>query len=181
MGWIDPALEWVINQWAIGMTAIAFLFNYIFHRSNKHLVAASFSVAAIYCIGGYVLEWVNHLPELEKVSYRYSARLLLYFIGLIILSSFIKRTGSGFVTYLTLSIYFIAMLLQLALHIDRNVIGLNQISHYFEFSEVVINSTFESGHWLLWDIYTSFLNASSVVLVVYFLVGESIRVRLWKL
>jgi hypothetical protein len=175
MGSISIPLEWFINQWSVCMTFAALVYNYKFNPHNSRLIAASFSVAAIYCIGHFTLGWINELISLTANQYRYSSRLFLYVIGVLILSFFTKKTGAGFVTYLVFGNFFIAIALQFSLHVDRNVIGLNRIGEYFETGEVIINSVPKTGYWGLWDLYTTGLNASAVVLVSYLLVGEKIK------
>jgi hypothetical protein len=170
MGWIPPELDWLINQWAVTMTAACLIYNYLFNKHKPRLIAACFSVAFIYCVGSFGLNWIESLDYYEQLNYRYSTRLLLYFIGIVTLSYFTRKAGGGFVTWLTYSVFFIAILLQLAMHIDRNHISLYAIDDYLFSGSVVVDE-----YWLLWDWYTNYLLASDVMLVSYFLIGEKTK------
>lgn len=175
MAYISIALEWAIDQWAVVLTALVFIYNISFKRNNSQLLITSLTVALMYSAGHFVLAWINELPVNEQVYYRYSSRLMLYILATIFLALITYRIGSNFTTLFIFLNFLAAMTLHLLLHIDRNVIAINKIYESIEDGVIHVNANFAGGYWALWDWYTGLLNFSGLLVILYLLVGEEVK------
>lgn len=175
MGPISIPLEWSIDAWAVVMTAIAFVYNMLFRRNDLHIIACSFVVVLMYAIGHFVLAHINQMPVEIQVDYRYLYRFMLYFFGIFVLCVFTLRIGINYAVKFVLSILLVCLFMQLSLHIDRNVIGLNAIAEFFATGNIRNNYYFDEGYWWYWDSYTYVLNFSSSLLWVFLLVAPHVR------
>lgn len=175
MGAISVAVEWAIDQWAVVSTALAFIYNATFRKHDKHLAVASLTICLLYAAGHFLLGWINGLGYEEQVYYRHSSRFMLYALGLFFYVAFVARIGPTFTSSVILSVFILTLFLQLSLHIDRNLIGLNKIGAWITSGELIVNKDFSDGYWLLWDIYTITLNISTWFLVAFVLFGENVK------
>jgi hypothetical protein len=175
MALISIAFEWALDQWAVVVAALAFVYNMLFNSQNSRLIASSLTVALMYAFGHFLLAWINELPFDEQVYFRYSSRFLLYAIAGFFMAALIFKLGPNFTTTTVFSIMIFSMIMQLLLHIDRNVIGLNKISESIELGNAIVNKGFPSGYWFLWDFYTVSLNVTGCFLFIYLFVGEDIK------
>lgn len=175
MAYISIALEWAIDQWAVVLTALAFIYNISFKRDNTQLLIASLTVTLMYSAGHFVLAWINELPVDVQVYYRYSSRLMLYIMATIFLALVTYRIGANFTTLFIFLNFVGAMVLHLLLHIDRNVIALDKIYESIQDGVIYVNTHFAGGYWGLWDWYTGLLNFSGLLVILYLLVGEEVK------
>ncbi|VEL96974.1 hypothetical protein ALT761_01973 [Alteromonas sp. 76-1] len=175
MSLISTAFEWAIDQWAVTLTALVFIYNWVFKPENKQLLACSLTVTLMYALGHFLLAWINEIPLPEQVTFRYSSRLLLYALAVGFLAACVYKIGPNTTTNITFASFIVAMVLQLLLHIDRNVLALNAISEYIATGVVTTNLEVETGYWALWDWYTGILNASAAVLIIYLTIGEELK------
>lgn len=180
MGYIDPILEATLDNWVVALSILIFVFNYSFKRNEADLVYSSLVVMVVYIIGVFVLEYINYLPIETSHHYRYSIRLCLHAAGLLALLYISKLYVVGVYTKIVVACYSYNILMQLLLHIDRNVIGLNKLGLYFKEGIVIFNGTFDNGYWALWDWYTETLNVSAWLMLAYLLIGSEVnKVVLW--
>lgn len=174
---ISEALEWMVDQWVVVLTGLVFVYNFLFHNKEKQLIACCLTVVLMYSLGHFVLAWINDLSWSEQIYYRYSSRLMIYVLGSLFLSAIVIKTGPSLTTSVVFANFLIAIILQLALHIDRNIIGLNQLDSFLADGTVIVNRSFKQ-YWGLWDWYTIILNLSSGFLIGYLLLCEFVKERL---
>tara|TARA_B100000614_G_scaffold260473_1_gene287461 strand:- start:2405 stop:2953 length:549 start_codon:yes stop_codon:yes gene_type:complete len=171
---LSTAMGWIIDLWAVILTAIIFIINWQFKPNNKQLVMASLMVVLMYAIGHFVYAWIISLQWDEQVQYRYSSRLLLYVASTLFYGFFILKVGPSFTSSFIFVNLSVCIILQFLMHVDRNVVGLNHIGELLIDGELIINTEYQS-YWWLWDAYTLILNVSSALIIAYLLIGESLK------
>lgn len=174
MGYVMPMLEAALNDWATVISILIFVFNFSFRRENLDLVISCLVVMGLYIAGVFLLEYINSFPSDTSHNYRYSLRLCLHAVGLLSLISLTKFYEIGIYTKVVAACFCYNALMQLMLHIDRNIIGLNKIDVYFKEGVVLYNGTFDGGYWWLWDWYTESLNVVAWLMMLFLLVGNKI-------
>ncbi|MAE82811.1 MAG: hypothetical protein CMB80_08765 [Flammeovirgaceae bacterium] len=175
MGYISPITEVILNDWAVTLAVLVFLFNLTFRLKQLAILCASGVVVTTYIAGIFVLEYINSLPADTSYQFRYALRLCLHAVALTMLLATTKLYTPTLSTKMVAYAFSFNIAMQLALHVDRVHIGLNHIGDYFATGEVINNRFFDGGYWWLWDFYTESLNAVAWALFIYLLVGDNYK------
>jgi len=175
MGYMSTVYEIWLNNWHVVLAMVVLLFNLMCKRSDVDLIRASAVTAIVYFAGVFILDFINTLPMDTAQNFRYAARLFLHACGIVLLYLLSFKGLFGIHSKVVTFAFLYNIFMQLLLHIDRNVIGLNHLDSLFGSGDVIYNSYFDGGYWWLWDWYTDSLNAAGALLLLYLLFGSYLR------
>lgn len=147
------------NIWTIAFLSVA-IYNHLCRPGHKPIIHAALLTAAIFAISHIIYaQWISHLADTASIHYLYlagSASLLASAI-------YVNNRMRGFVLYwpvkLAIALMCVEVVLDLLLHVDRNVVALNgsQAPNYAR-----------EQIWWLWTFRVIVFNINNVVILVSF-------------
>lgn len=147
------------NIWTIAFLSVA-IYNHLCRPGHKPIIHAALLTAAIFAISHIIYaQWISHLANTASVHYLYLAGSASLLASAIYLNNRIR----GFVLYwpvkLAIALMCIEIVLDLLLHIDRNVLALNGSQAPNHAREQI---------WWLWTFRVIVFNINNVVILVSF-------------
>lgn len=155
---LDLALSFFFsNIWIISLLGIA-IYNNFFRPEHTPIIHMALITATVYAISHiFYSQWVSQHPVLKEVHYLYLAGAA----ALLALWIYLNNKLHGFVFYwpvkLLITMMVVEVILDILLHIDRNIVALNGMPYPNEAKE---------NAWWLWTLRNIIFNLDNLIILV---------------
>lgn len=155
---LDYAIGFILgNIWSLCFLALA-IYCYFYRQENKSMLQFALIFAGAYGLSQIVYAQFI-LPQKNVVEIYY-----LYWAGatsIVVASLYINHKFKGFHFYwpikIAITLLLIEVLLNIALHIDRNIIALN--------GNMVPNNPYDN-EWWLWGVRNMMINFDNIIILI---------------
>lgn len=156
------------NIWTIAFLSVA-IYNYLCRPEHKPIIHAAFLTAVIFALSHIIYaQWISKLPNAAAIHYLYLASSA----AVLACAIYVNNKMRGFVFHwpikLAIALMTIEVVLDVLLHIDRNVLALNG-SHSPNFAREQI--------WWLWTFRVIVFNINNIVILIGFCLPISLLVK----
>jgi len=153
----DYSLGFILDNIWIICFLTAGLYNVYFRREYKPIIHLSFVIAGALGVSKIVYtQIILPEPNLREIYYLYWAGASLLTVGIVSIDHQIKGYAFHWPVKLAISLFLIEILLNLAVHLDRNVVALNGM--------LSPNQNLENAWWL-WGVRNTFLYLDNLLII----------------
>ena len=157
------------NIWTIAFLSVA-IYNYLYRPEHKSIIHAALLTATTFAVSNIIYaQWISQLSDTASVHYLYLAGSAALLASAIYINNRIRGFTLHWPVKLAIALMCVEVVLDLLLHIDRNVLALNgSLSPNYAREQI----------WWLWILRVVVFNINNIVILVSFCVPISLLAQL---